>query len=107
MQVENMTIEDLVVAIQQETDTETLQQLAIAMATDLKTTKEVFFKMLNMFGLIENGSFKKDVKLKAIISEVLGAATEAMNPFADKKAMEERYSFMKEMVPLAEKYQCL
>jgi hypothetical protein len=104
MQVNEMTIEDFKAAILNENNVEHLQQICVAMALDLKVTKETMIKISEMFGLYENGKFSKDVKAKKVLPAIMDTVKDAMNPFSN---VAEKWAFLKEIAVIATKYQNL
>ncbi len=78
------------------------------MKTDLKNVIEIFFKMGATIGMVnEDKTMVEKISIKKITSEVMGILTSAMNPFSDKEDLEKQFSFLKEIVPIYEKYKDL
>lgn len=76
--------------------------------TDLKAIKNVLLQMVIMVGMVNaDGSINEKVKVKHIMSEVTSIAFTAMSPFADKSELEQKFSFLKEILPIYEKYKNL
>ena len=82
------------------------------MKADLKKVKEIFTQMAAMFGMInEDGTINQNLSIKKIMGEVSSIITGAMmpnlNPFAKKVDIAEKFSFLKEIMPIYEKYKSL
>ncbi len=75
---------------------------------DLKTTKQIFTDMAAMVGMVNpDGSLNENVKIKHIIGEVGHIMTTAMMPFSDKSELEKKFAFLKQIIPIYEKYKHL
>ena len=85
-----------------------LQTENTELKADLKQVKTIFMQMASVVGMVnDDGTINEKIKVKHIIGEVGHIMTSAMNPFGNKSELEERFSFLKEIVPIYEKYKHL
>ena len=83
---------------------EETKALLTAIATqqaDLKQVKELIFKVLGYIGFLnDDGTFRERINMKKVFSVAMMATT-------NSKQLEKEMSFIKEFIPLLEKYKDL
>lgn len=104
MQVNDLTIEQFLAALQNETDIDKVKAVTATFAADLKTTKETLIKICQLFGLYENGEFAQKIKVKNVLTAITSAGMEAMNPMTSATKLQEKYGFLAEIATIATKY---
>jgi hypothetical protein len=84
---------------------EQLQAENAELKKDLKKVKEVAFKAMHVFGMVNpNGTINEKINLKNIMAQVSGLMQNALMPWGNKDEIKEKFSFLNEIIPIYEKH---
>lgn len=91
---------------------EQLEVENIELKADMKLVKEMCYQLAAIVGLVkEDGTVDDKFTIKKAMAEITGIITTSImpNPFSTKKVvpLEERFAFLKSIIPLYDKYKHL